>query len=91
MRAGKEQSPEEETLDQSICENMYVGSQVLGYRRDHIEVLPSIKDGVVADRDIVESIWDHAFRECLLVDPKEHPTLPKSSPNSMERISRRAD
>ncbi|XP_071701503.1 actin-related protein 4-like [Rutidosis leptorrhynchoides] len=54
---------------------LYVGSSALGYRRDHMEVLPSIKDGIVTDWDIVESIWDHAFRECLLVDPKEHPML----------------
>ncbi|GAB2295388.1 Actin- protein 4 [Dionaea muscipula] len=54
---------------------LYVGTQSLGYRRDHMEVLSPIKDGVVADWDIVDAIWDHAFRECLLVDPKEHPML----------------
>ncbi|CAI9113622.1 OLC1v1014257C1 [Oldenlandia corymbosa var. corymbosa] len=54
---------------------LYVGTQALGYRRDHMKVLPSIKDGIVADWDIVESIWDHAFKECLLIDPKEHPML----------------
>ncbi|KAM1256938.1 hypothetical protein EV1_030734 [Malus domestica] len=54
---------------------LYVGSQSLGYRRDHMEVLSPIKDGVVVDWDAVEGIWDHAFRECLLVDPKEHPML----------------
>lgn len=54
---------------------LYVGSQALGYRRDHMEVLPTIKDGVVVDWEYVESIWDHALRECLLVDPKEHPML----------------
>nr|GMD00019.1 actin-related protein 4-like [Ipomoea batatas] len=54
---------------------LYVGSQALGFRRDYMEVLPSIKDGIVADWEIVENIWDHAFRECLLIDPKEHPML----------------
>ncbi|KAI5660170.1 hypothetical protein M9H77_28963 [Catharanthus roseus] len=54
---------------------LYVGSQALGYRRDHMEVLSPIKDGIVADWDIVESIWDHAFKDCLLIDPKEHPML----------------
>lgn len=54
---------------------LYVGNQALGYRRDHMEVISPIKDGIVADWDIVESIWDHAFRECLLIDPKEHPML----------------
>ncbi|RVX13963.1 Actin-related protein 4A [Vitis vinifera] len=41
---------------------LYVGSQALGHRRDHMEVLSPIKDGVVVDWDIVDSIWDHAFR-----------------------------
>ncbi|GJV03137.1 actin-related protein 4 [Tanacetum coccineum] len=54
---------------------LYVGSGAMGYRRDHMEVIPAIKDGIVTDWDIVETIWDHAFRECLLVDPKEHPML----------------
>nr|XP_027071105.1 actin-related protein 4-like isoform X1 [Coffea arabica]XP_027071107.1 actin-related protein 4-like [Coffea arabica] len=54
---------------------LYVGSQALGFRRDHMEVLSPIKDGIVADWEIVESIWDHAFKECLLIDPKEHPML----------------
>ncbi|KAK2405918.1 actin-related protein [Trifolium repens] len=47
-------------------------------------VLSPLKDGIVADWDIVDSIWDHAFsRECLLIDPKEHPMLlaePSSNP-----------
>ncbi|XP_010940353.1 actin-related protein 4 [Elaeis guineensis] len=54
---------------------LYVGSQALGYRRDHMEVISPIKDGVVVDWDIVDNIWDHAFRERLLIDPKEHPML----------------
>ncbi|KAK4479277.1 hypothetical protein RD792_014788 [Penstemon davidsonii] len=53
----------------------YVGSQDLGFRRDHMEVLSPIKDGIVVDWDMVESIWDHALRKCLLIDPKEHPML----------------
>uniref|UniRef100_F6GTJ1 Actin-related protein 4A n=1 Tax=Vitis vinifera TaxID=29760 RepID=F6GTJ1_VITVI len=43
---------------------LYVGSQALGHRRDHMEVLSPIKDGVVVDWDIVDSIWDHAFSFC---------------------------
>ncbi|XWS28257.1 hypothetical protein CRYUN_Cryun25bG0051000 [Craigia yunnanensis] len=54
---------------------LYVGSQALGFRRDHMEVLSPLKDGVVVDWDIVDSIWDHAFKQCLLIDPKEHPML----------------
>ncbi|KAH6798806.1 actin-related protein 4 [Perilla frutescens var. frutescens] len=53
----------------------YVGSQELGFRRDHMEVLSPVKDGIVVDWDMVENIWDHAMRKCLLIDPKEHPML----------------
>ncbi|KAL5973712.1 Actin-related protein 4 [Asimina triloba] len=70
---------------------LYVGSQALGYRRDHMEVLSPLKDGVVIDWDIVENIWDHAFRERLLIDPTEHPMLlaePSSStPQQRERTA----
>ncbi|XP_024383760.1 actin-related protein 4 [Physcomitrium patens] len=54
---------------------LYAGVQALGYRRDHMEVLPAMKGGLVADWDVVESLWDHAFRDRLLIDPKEHPML----------------
>ncbi|KAL8150604.1 hypothetical protein V2J09_020412 [Rumex salicifolius] len=54
---------------------LYVGSQAMGFRRDNMEVLSPFKNGVVADWDVVDSIWDHAFRECLLIDPMEHPML----------------
>ncbi|CAI0450631.1 unnamed protein product, partial [Linum tenue] len=68
---------------------LYVGSQSLGFRRDNMEVLSPIKDGVVMDWDIVDSIWDHAFRECLLVDPKEHPMLlAEPSSNSQQQRER---
>ncbi|CAN1241766.1 Actin-related protein 4, partial [Linum perenne] len=49
---------------------LYVGSQSLGFRRDHMEVLSPIKDGVVVDWDIVDSIWDHAFRTVELMFEK---------------------
>ncbi|KAK9100258.1 hypothetical protein Scep_023688 [Stephania cephalantha] len=58
-----------------VNRKLYVGSQALGYRRDHMEVISPIKDGIVADWDIVDSIWNHAFRERLLIDPQEHPML----------------
>ncbi|KAL9260217.1 Actin-related protein [Drosera capensis] len=71
---------------------LYVGTQSLGYRRDHMEVLSPIKDGVVTDWDIVDAIWDHAFRECLLVDPTEHPMLlAESSSNNPYQRERAAE
>ncbi|CAN1241760.1 Actin-related protein 4, partial [Linum perenne] len=78
-----------EVDDNTSNRKLYVGSQSLGFRRDHMEVLSPIKDGVVVDWDIVDSIWDHAFRECLLVDPKEHPMLlAEPSSNSQQQRER---
>ncbi|GMN59205.1 hypothetical protein TIFTF001_028295 [Ficus carica] len=71
---------------------LYVGSQNLGFRRDHMEVLSPMKDGIVADWDLVDSIWDHAFRECLLIDPKEHPMLlAEPSSNNQQQRERAAE
>ncbi|XP_022754309.1 actin-related protein 4-like isoform X3 [Durio zibethinus] len=71
---------------------LYVGSQALGLRRDHMEVLSPLKDGVVVDWDIVDSIWDHAFKECLLIDPKEHPMLlAEPSSNTQQQRERTAE
>ncbi|KAG4947624.1 hypothetical protein JHK82_043837 [Glycine max] len=46
----------------------YVGSQSLGYRRDHMEVLSPLKNGVVVDWNIVDNIWDHALRLVLITE-----------------------
>ncbi|KAK8543350.1 hypothetical protein V6N13_136133 [Hibiscus sabdariffa] len=66
---------------------LYVGSQALGFRRDHMEVVSPLKDGVVVDWDIVDNIWDHAFKDCLLIDPKEHPML-LAEPSSNTQLQR---
>lgn len=71
---------------------LYVGSQALGYRRDFMEVIPALKDGVVANWDVVDSLWDHALRERLLIDPKEHPILlAEPSSNSQQQRERTAE
>ncbi|BBN19194.1 actin-like protein 6A [Marchantia polymorpha subsp. ruderalis] len=54
---------------------LYTGVQAMGYRRDHMEVVPALKDGLINDWEVVESIWDHTLRERLMIDPKEHPML----------------
>ncbi|XP_042014496.1 actin-related protein 4-like [Salvia splendens] len=70
----------------------FVGSQNLGFRRDHMEVLSPMKDGVVVDWDMVEGIWDHALRKCLLIDPKEHPMLfAESCSNSQQQREKTAE
>ncbi|XP_066384321.1 actin-related protein 4-like [Miscanthus floridulus] len=53
---------------------LYVG-QELEFRRDHMEVISPMKDGTVTDWDIVDNIWNHAFRRRLLINPEEHPML----------------
>ncbi|KAJ6371632.1 hypothetical protein OIU77_002030 [Salix suchowensis] len=51
-----------------------------------------LKDGIVADWDMVDSIWNHAFKECLLIDPKEHPMLlAEPSSNSQQQRERTAE
>ncbi|XP_052162257.1 actin-related protein 4-like isoform X2 [Oryza glaberrima] len=32
------------------------------FRRDHMEVISPMKDGTFIDWDIVDNIWNHAFR-----------------------------
>ncbi|GAQ90121.1 actin-related protein 4 - ARP4 [Klebsormidium nitens] len=54
---------------------LYTGIAGLGYRRDHMEVVPCMEAGLVADWDVLEALWDHALRERLQVDPREHPML----------------
>ncbi|KAH7528086.1 actin-related protein 4 isoform X2 [Ziziphus jujuba] len=91
----KNNSNNSKTLDSDKAKGrrkLYVGSQALGFRRDHMEVLSPLKDGVVADWDLVDSIWDHAFRECLLIDPKEHPMLlAEPSSNTQQQRERTAE
>ncbi|XP_020579051.1 actin-related protein 4 [Phalaenopsis equestris] len=71
---------------------LYVGSQALGFRRDYMEVISPFKDGVVTDWDIVDNIWAHAFKERLLIDPKEHPMLiAEPTSNSLQQRERTAE
>ncbi|MCO5550613.1 hypothetical protein L7F22_004101 [Adiantum nelumboides] len=73
--AGLSDGVKTEGETEELKRSLYVGSQALGYRRDNMEVVPAMKDGVIADWEIADKIWDHAFRERLLIDPKEHPML----------------
>uniref|UniRef100_A0A0D3FV55 Uncharacterized protein n=1 Tax=Oryza barthii TaxID=65489 RepID=A0A0D3FV55_9ORYZ len=38
-------------------------------------VISPMKDGTFIDWDIVDNIWNHAFRQRLLINPEEHPML----------------
>ncbi|KAK8917001.1 Actin-related protein 4 [Platanthera zijinensis] len=74
-----------------IKRKLYVGTQALGFRRDHMEVISPFKDGVITDWDIVDNIWAHAFRERLIIDPKELPMLlsepTSNAPQHRERMA----
>lgn len=39
----------------------HVGVNALGFRRDDMEVVPALKDGLYEDWEVVESLWDTAF------------------------------
>uniref|UniRef100_A0A7S0R612 Actin-related protein 4 n=1 Tax=Chlamydomonas leiostraca TaxID=1034604 RepID=A0A7S0R612_9CHLO len=56
---------------------LYVGQSDVNYRRDNMEVVSpfSPTDDSFQDWDMVEAIWDHAFRERLRVDPTEYAVL----------------
>jgi actin-like protein 6A len=65
---------------------LYTGSQALNFRRDQMEILSPTKDGIVTDWDMVDNVWDHAFRNCLMIDPTEHPMLLAEPPlNSQQQ------
>uniref|UniRef100_R7W4V8 Actin-related protein 4 n=1 Tax=Aegilops tauschii TaxID=37682 RepID=R7W4V8_AEGTA len=69
----------------------YVG-QELEFRRDHMEVISPMKDGTVMDWDVVDNIWNHAFRRRLLINPEEHPMLiAEPSINSAQQREKAAE
>eukprot|EP00878_Enallax_costatus_P008234 GHUV01008608.1.p1 GENE.GHUV01008608.1~~GHUV01008608.1.p1 ORF type:complete len:383 (+),score=71.29 GHUV01008608.1:747-1895(+) len=50
--------------------HLYLGSQQLGIRRNDMQVMSPFGDnGLLSDWSIAKSIWDHALRSRLQVDP----------------------
>eukprot|EP00850_Spirogloea_muscicola_P005314 SM000024S07776 [mRNA] locus=s24:471134:476148:+ [translate_table: standard] len=64
-----------EGSQQKGARKLYAGASALGYRRDQCEAIPAMKDGQVADWELVEALWNHALRDRLLINPQEHPML----------------
>ncbi|KAL3131212.1 NuA4 histone acetyltransferase subunit [Trebouxia sp. C0009 RCD-2024] len=58
-----------------ITNRVYVGSSDLSYRREHMEVEDAMQKGLYRDMDVIQELWDHAFKQRLVIDPKEHPIL----------------
>jgi len=42
---------------------------------------PYGKDGLVEDWELVEKLWDHTLKKCLLVHPTDHPMLVAEPPH----------
>ncbi|KAK9839450.1 hypothetical protein WJX81_002957 [Elliptochloris bilobata] len=53
----------------------FVGSQALGFRRDNMEVVPALANGLYDDWELLEDLWNHAFSDRLRIDPKDHPLM----------------
>lgn len=88
--SNSEDSKTNESEKEKGKRKLYVGSQALNYRRDHMEILSPIKDGIVSDWDLVDNIWEHAFRGCLMIDPKEHPMLLAEPPLNTQQQREKA-
>ena len=52
-----------------------IGTSALAYRKDHMEIEHPMTDGLVENWDLMEKLWDHAFKDRLRVQPEEHPML----------------
>jgi actin-like protein 6A len=52
-----------------------IGTSALEYRKDHMEIENPMQDGVVENWDLMEKLWDHAFKDRLRIQPEEHPML----------------
>eukprot|EP00775_Hariotina_reticulata_P005728 gene5728-5968_t len=55
---------------------LYIGGQELGYKRPDMEVVsPFTPDGLLADWDITQRLWEYALRERLHIKPEENALL----------------
>ncbi|XP_051189571.1 actin-related protein 4 [Lolium perenne] len=62
-------------VDKAKTKRKFFVGQELEFRRDHMELISPMKDGTITDWDVVDNIWNHAFRRRLLINPEEHPML----------------
>ena len=47
-----------------------IGTSALAYRKDHMEIEHPMTDGLVENWDLMEKLWDHAFKDRLRVQPE---------------------
>jgi actin-related protein 2 len=50
------------------------GDDVLKYR-SYLDVSHPMENGIIQNWDDMELLWEHTFKECLSVNPKEHKIL----------------
>eukprot|EP00195_Chlamydomonas_chlamydogama_P008600 CAMPEP_0202890812 /NCGR_PEP_ID=MMETSP1392-20130828/1103_1 /ASSEMBLY_ACC=CAM_ASM_000868 /TAXON_ID=225041 /ORGANISM="Chlamydomonas chlamydogama, Strain SAG 11-48b" /LENGTH=422 /DNA_ID=CAMNT_0049574455 /DNA_START=106 /DNA_END=1370 /DNA_ORIENTATION=- len=52
---------------------LYVGQSAVNYRRDNMEVVsPFSPDDILSDWELVEGLWEHAFKDRLHIQPAEY-------------------
>ncbi|KAM0905148.1 hypothetical protein ACQ4PT_017580 [Festuca glaucescens] len=79
-------------VDKAKTKRKFFVGQELEFRRDHMELISPMKDGSVTDWDVVDNIWNHAFRRRLLINPEEHPMLiAEPSTNSGQQREKAAE
>eukprot|EP00696_Hemimastix_kukwesjijk_P013205 gnl/Hemi2/26572_TR8927_c0_g4_i1.p1 gnl/Hemi2/26572_TR8927_c0_g4~~gnl/Hemi2/26572_TR8927_c0_g4_i1.p1 ORF type:complete len:434 (-),score=92.05 gnl/Hemi2/26572_TR8927_c0_g4_i1:68-1369(-) len=72
---GPREVGDEADRDAPATRLFYVGNSSVEYRRNHMHVTSPFSKGLVTDWDVVEQLWDHAFKTRLLINPQEHPIL----------------
>uniref|UniRef100_A0A453NKJ9 Actin-related protein 4 n=1 Tax=Aegilops tauschii subsp. strangulata TaxID=200361 RepID=A0A453NKJ9_AEGTS len=79
-------------VDKAKTKRKFYLGQEFEFRRDHMEVISPLKDGTVIDWEVVDNIWNHAFRRRLLINPEEHPMLiAEPSTNSGQQREKAAE
>eukprot|EP01083_Nonionella_stella_P037949 103380_1 len=68
-------SSEDGDVEMNSSGKTYFCGQNLNFRRDEMDVVSPVKNGLVEDWDAVERVWDHAIRGVMQLNPKEHPIL----------------
>ncbi|CAN6674455.1 actin-related protein 4 [Trichomonascus vanleenenianus] len=53
----------------------YFGDDDINMPKEGMEIVNPMKNGLVADWDLEQRLWDYAFTDVLGVDPSEHPLL----------------
>lgn len=70
-------------------EELHVGHAGLGFRREGMEVVPTVQDGLYGDIDQLEALWDHSIRDRLRSEASEHAIL-LAEPSFQTREGREA-